>query len=81
MAATTQQLQSFYQFADQRLRNGGGDATLDELYGEWRACNPTPEELETNVLAVRAALRDMEAGEKGQPIEEFISEFERRNGI
>jgi hypothetical protein len=81
MATATQELQSFYQFAEQRLRNGGSDLTLDDLFGEWRACNPMTEELQTNVLAVRAALRDLDAGEKGQPIEEFLAEFERRNGI
>jgi hypothetical protein len=37
--------------------------------------------LETNALAVQAALRDLDAGEKGRPIEEFVTEFERRNGI
>ena len=81
MAATSTELQNFYQFAEQRLRNGGCDQTLDELYGEWRACNPTPEELETNVFAVRASLRDMEDGKIGRPIEEFAAEFRRRNGI
>jgi len=81
MAATSQELQSFYQFAEQRLQNGRCDLSLDDMYGEWRACNPTSDELETNVLAVRAALRDLDAGEKGQPINEFITEFERRNGI
>jgi hypothetical protein len=81
MSATTQELQSFYQFAEQRLRNGGREVSLDDLYGEWRASNPTPEELETNVRAVRAALRDLDAGEKGQPVDEFIADFERRNGI
>jgi hypothetical protein len=77
----TQELQSFYQFADERLRNGGSDQTLDELYSEWRACNPTLEELETNVLAVRASLRDMDRGETGMPLEQFAAEFRKRNGI
>lgn len=79
--AAAQELKSFYHFADERLRNGGCDQTLDELYSEWRACNPTPEELETNVLAVRAFLRDMDQGETGRPIEEFEAEFRQRNGI
>ncbi len=81
MAATTQELQSFYHFAEARLRRGGCEQTLDDLYAEWRACNPTTEELEANVLAVRAALRDMDEGETGRPIEEFADEFRQRNGI
>ena len=81
MAATTEQLHSFYQFAEQRLRENQCEQTLDELYSEWRARNPTPEELETNVLAVRAALRDMDGGETGRSIDEFAAEFRQQNGI
>jgi hypothetical protein len=81
MATTTQELQSFYRYAEQRLHNGGSELSLQDLFEEWRASNPTPEELHTNVLAVRAALRDLDAGEKGQSIEGFVTEFERRNGI
>jgi hypothetical protein len=81
MSATAEQLQSFYQFAELRLRNGGCDQSLDDLYAEWRACNPTPEELDTNVRAVRAALRDMDEGQTGRPFDEFAAEFRQRNGI
>ena len=81
MATISEELQSFNQFAEVRLRNAGCRETLDELYAEWRACHPTPKELEENVRAVRAALRDMDEGETGRPIEEFSAEFRRRNGI
>jgi hypothetical protein len=43
--------------------------------------DPTPDELESNVRAVLASLRDMERGEIGQPIDEFAIEFCERNGI
>jgi hypothetical protein len=81
MSATAEQLQSFYQFAELRLRNGGCDQSLDDLYAEWRACNPTREELDTNVRAVRASLRDMDEGQTGRPFDEFTAEFRQRNGI
>jgi hypothetical protein len=81
MVAAAQELQSFYQFAEGRLRTAGTNQSLDDLYLEWRACNPTPDELEGNVLAVRAALRDMDEGETGRPIEDFAAEFRKRNGI
>lgn len=81
MAATTEQLYSFYQFAEQRLRENQCARSLDELYAEWRALHPTPEELETNVRAVRAALRDMDGGETGRSIDEFAAEFRQKNGI
>jgi hypothetical protein len=46
MSATSQELQSFYQFATQRLRDVGDDETLDDLFVEWRASHATPEELQ-----------------------------------
>ena len=81
MPATAEQLQSFYQFAEQRLRNGSCDQTLDDLYAEWRACNPMPEELDIDVRAVRASLRDMDEGQTGRPFKDFAAEFRKRNGI
>ena len=81
MPATAEQLHSFFQFADLRLRNGGCDQSLDDLYAEWRACNPTPEERDINVRAVRASLRDMDEGQTGRPFGEFAAEFRKRNGI
>ncbi len=81
MATISDELQSFYAFAEVQLREGLHGKTLDELYAEWRASHPPAEELETDVRAVRAALRDMEAGETGRPIEEFAADFRKRNGI
>jgi hypothetical protein len=81
MATTTDELRSFYQFAETRLRNGGCDQSLDDLYAEWRAGNPTPTELEGDVRAVRASLRDMDEGETGRPVSDFIAEFRQRNGL
>jgi hypothetical protein len=81
MPTTTAELQSFYQFAEERLRNGGCDQTLDDLYAEWRACNPLPSELDDNVRALRASLRDMDEGQTGRSLDDFAAEFRQRNGI
>lgn len=81
MATVSEELDSFYQFAEGRLRSDATGETLDSLYAEWRICHPSPDELDTNVRAVRAALRDLDAGEIGRPIAEFIAEFRQRNGI
>lgn len=48
---------------------------MDELYDEWRSHHLPPEELHENVLAVRAAIRDMENGDAGQDAGEFIAEL------
>lgn len=75
MATLTEELDSFYKFAEGRLRSDATGETLDSLCAEWRIGHPSPDELGMNVRAVRAALRDMEAGESGRPIGEFIAEF------
>ena len=81
MSTAVQDLHSFYRFADERLRDQNGGPSLDQLYAEWRAQNPTAEELQENVLAVRASLRDMDDEIIGRPIEEFEREFRERNGL
>jgi hypothetical protein len=81
MRPATEELEEFYQFAKQRLQNGGSNQSLDDLFSEWRACNPTADQLEVDVRAVRASLRDMENDETGRPFEDFAAEFRRRNGI
>ncbi|HEX5471843.1 MAG TPA: hypothetical protein VFW73_08145 [Lacipirellulaceae bacterium] len=81
MSSAVQDLQSFYKFADERLRDHNGEQSLDQLYAEWRAENPTAKELEENVLAVRASLRDIDDGIIGRPVEEFEREFRERNGL
>ncbi len=81
MANVNEELASFCKFAEFRLHGGDAADSLDSLYAEWRASNPSPELLEIDVRAVRAALRDMEAGQIGRPVDEFLAEFRQRNGI
>lgn len=81
MPVSKQQIDSFHRYATERLGNGGAELSIDELFELWRIENPTPEELYTDVLAVKAALRDMEAGDTGQRFEEFQREFRAKNNI
>ncbi|MFO0792102.1 MAG: hypothetical protein U0805_21780 [Pirellulales bacterium] len=82
MASVSDELESFYKYAGVRLRTGSAaDESLDELYAEWRANNPSAQSLEIDVRAVRAALSDIDAGNIGRPVGEFIAEFRRDNGL
>ncbi len=81
MAVSQEELDSFHRFVSQQIGNGGAELTLEELLDLWRAANPTPEDLRDDVLAVKAAIRDLESGETGRPFEEFAEEFRRRNNI
>lgn len=81
MNATQEQIDSFHQFATERLSNGGADLTMEELFELWRLENPSPERRTADLLAVKAALRDMENGDTGVPFEEFKREFRARHNI
>ena len=81
MAVTPEQIDEFRQFALEKINNGDADLSLEELVDMWRILHPTPQELDENVLAVKAAIRDMEAGETGRPFEEFAREFRQRNNV
>ncbi|RLT07638.1 MAG: hypothetical protein DWI22_09555, partial [Planctomycetota bacterium] len=63
MPTSTQELQSFQQFAAARIQNGGAMLELDDLLDEWKHQNPDPKQLQEDVLAVKAALRAMESGD------------------
>jgi hypothetical protein len=81
MPTAADELQSFYHYAELRLQSDRRGESLDEIYAEWRANNPAPEVHESDFRAVRASLRDMDAGNIGRPVEEFAAEFRRQNGL
>jgi hypothetical protein len=80
MSTTSDELQHFYEFAQLRIHSLAGE-NLDSIYAEWRASNPLPDELEVDVRAVQASLRDLDTGVIGRLGDDFASDFRRRNGI
>ena len=78
---TRQQIESFYDFAKSQTENGGSELSMDEIYGLWRAKNPTPTELAESVNAVRAAYAEIEAGDDGRPAREALRESCERLGL
>ena len=81
MSVTTEQIDSFHRFATNRLKNGSEGLSMDELYDEWRTQHFSPEEIHENVLAVRAAIRDMENGDTGQDADDVIAELRDELGL
>lgn len=72
MIATHDELDRFNEFARTRIDQTDEQLTLDELWDLWRLQNPNSAEHAENVAAVKAALRDMENGDRGLPAEEQI---------
>lgn len=74
------ELSAFHQFVGAQLETGTG-LSPEEALDQWRAANPSDEDLEEIEAMVQEALDDIAAGDKGMPFEEFDREFRRRNGL
>ena len=81
MPTSSQELQSFQQYATARLQNGGALLELDDLFDEWRNLDPDPKQLGEDAIAVRASLRDIERSETGQPVEDAIREIRAKYNL
>lgn len=77
----THELEAFHRFLAEQLADGGSSLTPEECLELWRVQHPTAEQLRADVQAVREAVADMEAGDAGQPLGEFVAEFRQRNHL
>jgi hypothetical protein len=69
------ELDAFHRFVGVQLANGGSTLTPEECLDLWRSQHPLDEEIDAGIEAIQEALDDMEAGDSGQPLEEFLAEF------
>jgi hypothetical protein len=76
-----QELQSFHQFIGAQLNSGGRCLSPEEAVEAWRLENRTAEEYAADVQAIREALEDMDAGDKGIPWDEFDRDFRKRHNL
>jgi hypothetical protein len=82
MAPTqTRELSQFREFIAKKIAEGEQSISPEEALEEWRALNPTTEELAESVAAVRQALADMEAGDTGEPLDDLLAEIRARHGL
>jgi hypothetical protein len=65
MSTAEQDLSSFTSFAFQRISAGASNVSIEELFDQWRAENPSAELLAENIAAVRASVADFQSGERG----------------
>jgi hypothetical protein len=80
MSTTQQDVRDFAQFAERQL-SSGRELPIDELFDMWRAAHPPADELAESVAAVKAALGDMEAGDKGVAVGEHLAGLRDRFGF
>lgn len=76
MALTRDELETFHRFAEAKLVTAGAES-LQELVDLWTIDHPSGEVHASNVAAVQAAIRDMDAGDSGRPAKQVVQDLRR----
>jgi hypothetical protein len=79
MATAEQELASFTLYARQKIESGQRDLSIDELFDQWRAENPSDEQYAENVAAIQASIEDFKRGERGTIAGEHSAQLRRES--
>lgn len=71
---TIEQIDDFSQFAKQIIEQEGDDLPLDVIFDRWHR-KAFPQE---DLLRIQESVSDYESGERGRPVDEFLSEFKSK---
>jgi hypothetical protein len=80
-ADTSSELERLHEFILEKLADGASQLSPEDALDQWRAENPSFEELAESAEAVKRALADMEAGDAGRPANEVIADLRRKYGV
>ena len=72
------ELECFHQFVEGKLGSASSDLSPEDVLSEWRTTHPLSDDLSESVVAVKQALADMRAGDRGRPAEQVIAELRQR---
>jgi hypothetical protein len=75
------ELEEFHAYVGERLRTAKERLSPEEVLDEWLLLHPDPQVHEENVKAIKAAIRDMEAGDRGRPAEEVLRDIRNELGL
>jgi hypothetical protein len=81
MSTAEQDLSNFSLYAHQQIAAGHHDLTIDELFDQWRAENPSDEQYAENVAAINASIEDYKNGERGTIAGENSATLRRHFGL
>ena len=81
MSNAQNDLEAFAHFVQLRLAAGEADASLDELFDQWRHENPSDTQFNENVAAIAASIEDFRRGERGTIAGEHSAELRRQFGL
>jgi hypothetical protein len=77
MSKILSDLRNFEEFAKNKIANSGDTLQLDDLFEEWRLLNPLDDLKRADLLAIKSAIRDMNDGDLGLPVDEVLMEASR----
>jgi len=78
---TVEELREFHRFLTDKLSTDGIDLSPEEALDEWRRGHPQFQAFDEDVAAIREALDDMAAGDRGIPFDEFDCDFRKQYEI
>ena len=81
MTTAEQELNSFTSFARQRIEAAVRDLSIDELFDQWRAENPSDVSYAENVAAINASIQDFKNGERGSIAGQHSMQLRRDFGL
>jgi len=81
MTMIERDLVSFTNFAQKAIASGSGDISIDELFDQWRAENPSDALYSENLAAVQAAILDFKNGERGTLVGEHSAQLRQQFGV
>ena len=74
-------LYAFKSFVDQQFSNGANVPTVDEVLTRWELENESEEDRQADAHAIREAIADMDAGDRGVPAREVLAELYRKHNL
>jgi hypothetical protein len=75
------ELKDFHDFLASKLAAGDVALSPEEALDQWRGEHPSIAAFDQDVAALQEALADMEAGDRGLPIDDFDQRFRQRHGL
>jgi len=79
--SNSEELREFHRFLTNKLGADGIDSSPEEALDEWRRLNPQTQAFDEDVAAIREALDDLAAGDRGIPFDEFDRDFRKRHAL
>jgi len=81
VTTTERELESFTVYVMQHLEREDSLLSIDELFDQWRAENPSDALYAENVAAINASIQDFNHGERGTVAGEHSHQLRREFGI